>query len=139
MSGGFGNKDDDNRGLTAAEELWVQTGSAGVLLLTEQASAPSATSGVGKVYVKSSDNLLYFKDDSGTEYLLSVVGGGGYQAPTGTVNGINAVFTFAIAPNAIVVDNVPLRKVASDGTINWTGTTVITLSVAPNFDIYATA
>lgn len=63
----------------------------------------------------------------------------GYQSPTGTVNGINTVFVFLIAPNALVVDGVPLRKVATDGTVNWTGTTSITLTVAPNFDIYAVA
>ncbi len=63
----------------------------------------------------------------------------GYQVPTGVVNGINTVFTFTTAPSAIVVDGVSMRKVATDGTINWTGTNVITLAVAPNFDIYAVA
>ncbi len=71
---------------------------------------------------------------------LTVVGGGsgaaGYQAPTGTVNGSNAVFVFATAPNAVSVDGVCLRKTASDTTVNWTGTTTITLTVAPNFDIF---
>jgi len=65
--------------------------------------------------------------------------GSGYQAPTGTVDGVNPTFTFATEPNAIVVDGVSFRKVSSDSTVNWTGTTVITLSVAPNFDIYAVA
>lgn len=63
----------------------------------------------------------------------------GYQVPTGTVNGSNKVFTYVTAPNAIVVDGISFRKVSSDGTVNWTGTTVITLSVSPNFDTYAVA
>lgn len=63
----------------------------------------------------------------------------GFQTATGTVNGTNAIFTFSTAPNAIVVDGISFRKVASDGTVNWTGTTVITLSVAPISDIYSVA
>lgn len=85
---------------------------------------------------------LPFLIDSSTGRLLvdaSSSGSTGYQVATGTVNGTNKVFTFSVAPNAIVVDGVSLRKVASDGTVNWTGTTAITLLVAPNFDIYAVA
>lgn len=44
-------------------------------LILDEISAPSALAGYGKVYVKSSDNLLYFKDDSGTEYDLTTGGG----------------------------------------------------------------
>lgn len=66
---------------------------------------------------------------------ISTSAGAGYQSATGTVDGSNTVFTFAVAPNAIMVDGVMIRKTASDGTTNWTGTTSITLSVAPNFDI----
>lgn len=63
----------------------------------------------------------------------------GYQTATGTVDGSNTIFTFSSAPNAISVDGVILRKTASDGTVNWTGTTTTTLSVAPNFDIFGVA
>lgn len=70
-------------------------------------------------------------------------GSGGYQQPTsGTVNGINTVFTFATAPNVISVDggrNMQKQNSAPDLTQNWTGTTTITLSVAPNSDIFAVA
>lgn len=66
-------------------------------------------------------------------------GGSGYQQPTsGTVNGVNQVFVFATAPNVLSVDGGRnIQKVSSDGTINWTGTTTVTLSVAPNFDVFA--
>lgn len=78
-------------------------------------------------------------DDSGNDatiVTISTSAGAGYQSVTGgSVDGSNAVFTWASAPNAIMVDGVMLRKVASDGTVNWTGTTTTTLSVAPNFDI----
>lgn len=65
----------------------------------------------------------------------------GFQQPTsGAVNGTNKVFVFATAPNVIVVDQGrPMQKVSSDTTVNWTGTTTVTLAVAPNSDIFATA
>jgi len=73
--------------------------------------------------------------------IVSATGGSatGYQSPSGTVNGSNTVFVFSTAPNAIVVDGVPMQKTQSDSTANWTGTTTITLSVAPNFDIFGIA
>lgn len=65
-------------------------------------------------------------------------GSGGYQATlTGAVNGVNPTFSFTNAPNVVVVDGVPRQKVQSDGTINWSGTTTITLSIAPTFDVFA--
>lgn len=65
-------------------------------------------------------------------------GSGGYQLPTsGIVNGTNKAFTFATAPNVLVIDNIPTQKVNSDSTINWVGSTNITLTVAPNYDLYA--
>lgn len=76
-------------------------------------------------------------------YTISSTGGGGsgYQVPTsGVVNGTNTVFVFASAPNVIVVDQGrPMQKESSDGTVNWTGTTTVTLAIAPNNDIFATA
>ncbi len=48
------------------EKLTVQ----GTLSLRE-GSAPSLTSSYGKIYVKSTDSLPYFMDDSGTEYSLT--------------------------------------------------------------------
>lgn len=56
--------------LTAAEEAFILAAVSGVIELLET-SAPSATSGYGKLYVKSSDSNLYFKDDSGTETQLT--------------------------------------------------------------------
>lgn len=65
--------------LTSAEILWVQQGAAGELVFFSddvvvfpETTAPSPEAGFGKLYVKSSDSLLYFKDDSGTEYSLTV-------------------------------------------------------------------
>ncbi len=77
-----------------------------------------------------------------THRLLVDTGGassGGYQLPTGTVNGSNQTFTFTTAPSAIVVDGLTINKVQSDGTVNWTGTTVVILAVAPNFNIFGIA
>jgi hypothetical protein len=71
----------------------------------------------------------------------SASGGSGFQQSTsGVVNGSNQIFIWATAPNVIVVDQGrPMQKVSSDGTVNWTGTTTTTLSIAPTFDIFATA
>lgn len=58
------------------------------------------------------------------------------QIPIGTVDGSNTVFVFTSAPSVIVVDNRSLRQTSGDGTVNWTGTTTVTLTVAPNFDVF---
>ena len=73
------------------------------------------------------------------DYVNSTSGGSGPTSPTsGIVNGSNTVFTFATAPQVICVDNGRImQQVSSDGTINWTGTTTINLTIAPNYDIFA--
>lgn len=63
----------------------------------------------------------------------------GYQVPTGTVDGSNKTFVFTSAPNVIVVDGLTLRKTQADGTANWTGTTTITLTIAPTYEVYGVA
>ena len=56
---------------------------------------------------------------------------------TGTVDGSNKDFTFTSAPSIIVVDQGrQMQQTSSDGTVNWTGTTSVSLTVAPNFDVY---
>lgn len=60
----------------------------------------------------------------------------GYQVPTGTVNGTNKIFVFTTAPTVVSVDGVCRRKTSTDGTVNWTGTGTITLTIAPNFDMF---
>lgn len=83
-------------------------------------------------------------DDAGndaTKVTISTSAGAGFQQPTGgAINGTNLDFTWATAPNAICIDSGRIiQKVSSDGTVNWTGTTTTSLSIAPNFDIYAVA
>ena len=63
--------------------------------------------------------------------------GSGYQLPTGTVNGSNQTFTFATAPNAIVVDGATLQKTEQTGTVNWTGTTTVIMTIPPVNSIFA--
>jgi hypothetical protein len=46
-------------------------------LSLDEISAPSNTTGYGKLYVKSTDSKLYFLDESGSEYDLTASGGGG--------------------------------------------------------------
>lgn len=82
-------------------------------------------------------------DDAGNDatiVTISTSAGAGFQQKTsGTVDGSNKSFTFAVAPNALSIDGVITQKTAVDGTTNWTGTTSITLSIAPNFDIFGVA
>lgn len=63
----------------------------------------------------------------------------GYQTATGTVDGVNKTFVFVVAPNVVVVDGQTLRKTQADGSANWTGTTSITLTVAPTYEVYGVA
>lgn len=67
--------------------------------------------------------------------------GSGFQVPTsGTINGINATYVWATAPNVIVVDGGrAMQKISSDGTVNWTGTTTTVLTIAPTFDVFSPA
>ncbi len=63
--------------------------------------------------------------------------GSGFLSATGTVDGVNQTFTFTSAPSVVFRDGVAMQKTSSDGSPNWTGTTSIILSIAPNFDIFA--
>lgn len=72
---------------------------------------------------------------------VTVNGGGtgsfSVMVPTGTVNGTNFTFVFSSAPQVIVLDNgTVMNKTNSDTTVNWTGTTTVTLKQAPNFNIF---
>lgn len=96
--------------------------------------------------IRNAQSFIYKGTKYGVEELMH--GGGsssssssGYQVPTsGVVNGSNQVFVWATAPSVIVVDQGrAMQKTSSDGTVNWTGTLTTTLTVAPTFDIYATA
>ena len=62
--------------------------------------------------------------------------GASFLAATGTVNGSNTSFTFTSAPSIIYVDGVAKQKTASDSSVNWSGTTSVSLTIAPNFDIF---
>lgn len=77
----------------------------------KETTAPSHTSGYGKIYVKSSDGKLYFKDDSGTEYDLTGVGVGG--ANTALSNLTTTSINESLIPQA--------SKTLGDSSNRWTG------------------
>lgn len=92
--------------------------------------------GVGETITYSNNNTTKRVDIT----ISASSTGGGYQVPIGTVNGTNQVFVFSTAPSVISVDNGRvIQQTSSDGTVNWTGTTTITLTIAPNFDIFGIA
>lgn len=71
--------------------------------------------------------------------LVYVVGGGGGLTeldPTGAVNGLNATFVFPSPPTWIVSDHAWYRATNSNGSVNWTGTTTITMMIPPVEDIF---
>lgn len=68
--------------------------------------------------------------------------GSGFQLPSaGLVNGTNKVFAWTTAPNAICVDGLTLAITSQDASlsVNWTGTTTTTLTIAPNSSCFAVA
>lgn len=105
MAAGFRNQTETGSALTVAELLWVQTGSAGVLLLAEQSSSPSATSGYGKIYVKTNKNLYYLNED-GTEVQIGSSGGFTIETPPETPDGVITVFTVTAEPRYVVGDGI---------------------------------
>lgn len=109
MAGGFKNRRELGDNLTAEELLWVQTGAAGVLLLEEQASSPSATSGFGKLYVKT-DKKLYYLDEDGNEIELGAGGSQSTETPTGTIDDSNTAFVFTTKPFLIVLNHMTYRE-----------------------------
>lgn len=76
-------------------------------------------------------NLDLINSSSGTS--------AGFQVPTsGALN--QGTFVFAKAPNVICVDEGRImQKVSKDGTVNWTGTTTINLTIWPTMDIFGIA
>ena len=61
----------------------------------------------------------------------------GIEVPFEKPDGLMRTFTFTHVPKVVVRDSVSMQKISSDGEVNWTGTNIITLEIAPNFDIYA--
>lgn len=62
--------------------------------------------------------------------------GAAFMTPTsGALN--QSTFTWSAAPKIIYRDGVPMQKVSTDGTVNWTGATTTTLSIWPTSDIFA--
>ena len=134
MSGGFSNKRSDFNELTAAEELWVQTGSAGVVLFDEQASAPSLTAGKGKLYVKTSDSNLYFLDEDGVESQITGAGAGvSVEIPAGAVTGANTSYTVSAEPKWVIGDGI----IYFDGAGYSYAALTITMDIPPSYAIRA--
>lgn len=89
--------------------------------------------------VRGGTNVTVTSDGNGGVVVNSSGGGFTIMTPTaGAVDESNRVFTFTAAPQVVVLDNGnQMNQVSADGTVNWTGTTTITLAQAPNFNIYA--
>ncbi len=119
------------------DTAFITTTGGGHTIQDEGVTLPARTflNFVGAGVVATDDSV-----NDATKVTISTSAGAGYQQPTsGAIDGSNLIFAFATAPNAIVVDGVSMQKTAGDSTSNWTGTTTITLAVAPTFDIYGVA
>lgn len=130
---GFPNKQDNGENLTSEELLWVSSGTAGILLLEEQSSSPTATDGFGKVYVKT-DKKLYYLDEDGVEYDLTSGGSGiTVETPAGTVDGSNTAFTVTAEPKWVVSDGITYF----DGLGYTYAALNITMDIPPSYGIRA--
>src|SRR3990167_4531834 len=117
----------DFDGLTNAELDWVQDGTAGNVKLAE-VSAPSGTaSGVGLLYVDSSDSTLHYQNDSGTDTNLSTAGG----SPTNAQYVVLAVNGSLSAER--VLTGTPGQVIFTDAGANGN----ITASIPQNIDTTA--
>lgn len=72
---------------------------------------------------------------------VNASGGGGFTelTATGTVNGVNVTFTFTQTPTYICADHAWYKSTNSSGTINWSGTTTVTMTIPPTEDIFGVA
>lgn len=97
----------------------------------------TVTAGTGTVQsVVAGTNVTVDNTDPANP-IVSATGGGSFpvMVPTGSLN--QGVFTFTSAPSIIVLDNGnTMNKVSKDGSVNWTGTTTVTLTQFPSFNIF---
>ena len=68
--------------LTAESGTVTQFHSPILIPVASASAMPTPQEGTGSLYVKATDNKIYFKNDGGTEYNLTDTGGGGGGAPT---------------------------------------------------------
>lgn len=111
----------------------VFTGANEGILSLKETTSPSATSNVGKVYVKSSDSSLYFLDDSGTEYRLTSV----YtkQNIVETPDGTRKSFTIPVPITSAGISLAILNEsnvYISDTDFTISGTTITFISAPPD-------
>lgn len=97
---------------------------------------------VSEINFTNATSIEYKAGATGRRVDVTTATGGGGSGTfgiisyTGTVNGSNTSFTFSSAPVILYIDHVPYQKTSSDGTVNWTGTTSVTLTIAPINDLF---
>lgn len=85
--------------------------------------------------------VLLWADPTTHRLLVDSTGGGGITelTATGTVNGVNAVFTFTQTPSYIVSDGAWYKKLDNNGNVQWSGTTTVTMTIPPTSAIFGIA
>lgn len=137
MAGGYENRENTEPNLTPGETLWVQSGTAGILLLLEQLASPSATPGYGKVYVKE-DKKLYYMNEDGTEIELGGSSGTtlSTEVPTGAVDDSNVEFEFLAKPFQIFINHGGFRENSGWTWDSMSLTATLDFPVGTGGDIY---
>ena len=117
-----------------------------IALSLKEASTPTAESGYGKIYVKSSDSLLYFQTDGGAEHSLTA--GGTFTISDGsTTQGVASgdTLTFAAGTGLDVAvsatDTADVSDFLSNGTDNYivTATGTDAMNAEANFTFTGSA
>lgn len=104
--------------------------------LTKDVNSVAVAGGVSDL---DGTTILPFKINHTTGRLMVSATGGGLLTlltPTGSVNGVNAIFVFTQTPTYIVSDHAWYQITNSNGSTNWTGTTTVTMTIPPTEDIY---
>ena len=100
----------------------------------------SGSSGYG---IRDNGGVMQSKNSGGTWSDIGTSGGGGFTIlPTSsTVNGSNTNFVFSQIPRIVVVDNLLLRPILSNGSIAWSDNGVDTVSLVnpPVYDCFGIA
>jgi len=109
-------------------------GARGVQLYVD--SAKKGMANFLNLVAGSGVTLTYTPSSGRNDVTISATAGGALETPTGTIDGLNTIFTFLASPKVIIVDQGRTLILNNGFTADITGL-VITVDIAPNFSIFS--